>query len=71
MAYTQDQYQALVGAIAQGALRVKYADKEIQYHSLADMERLKKSMELDLGIAKSSAKSTLGRKLYPQPNRGL
>ena len=50
MAYTTDQYETLVQAIAQGATRVKYADKEVQYNSLTDMLRLKRLMEIDLGL---------------------
>jgi len=32
---------------------VKYADKEVTYRSLNDMIRLKRDMELDLGIGVS------------------
>lgn len=49
--YTQDQYNKLMDAIGQGALLVKYADKEVQYRSLDDMLRIKSLMENDLGIA--------------------
>lgn len=50
MAYTTDQYNQLIAAIAQGALIVKYADKEVTYRSLTDMMRLKYDMEKNLGI---------------------
>ena len=50
MAFTIDQYNALTEAIAQGATRVKYADKEVQYASLSDMLRIKRLMENDLGL---------------------
>jgi hypothetical protein len=59
MAYTTDQYQQLVAAIAQGAMIVKYADKEVQYRSLNEMYRLKRDMELDLnigGVSRSTRK---------------
>ena len=52
--YTLEQYEALVGAIALGALTVKYSDKEVTYRSLSDMLAIKKQMEADLGIAVKS-----------------
>ncbi len=52
--YTQDQYNKLMDAIGQGALLVKYADKEVQYRSLDDMLRIKAIMEADLGIGANS-----------------
>lgn len=54
MAYTVEQHQALTEAIAQGALRVKYADKEVEYRSLADMLAIKKLMENELFPSKKS-----------------
>jgi hypothetical protein len=54
MAYTSDQYSQLVGAIAQGALVVKYADKEVTYQSFDKMIRLKRLMEKDLGIGQAN-----------------
>ena len=40
MAYTSEQITALESAIAEGALRVKYADKEVEYRPLDDMIRI-------------------------------
>lgn len=48
MAYTIDQYGALVASIAQGAMTVKYADKEVTYRSLNDMIAIKRMMENEL-----------------------
>jgi len=48
MAYTVAQYEALTEAIAQGALRVEYGDKRVEYRSLSDMLALKKAMENEL-----------------------
>jgi hypothetical protein len=55
--YTQEQYDALIDAIAQGVLRVEYADKRIEYRSLDDMERLLKKMGDSLGLNGNTAKS--------------
>lgn len=65
MAYTQDQYDKLIEAISQGAKAVKYGDKEVIYHSLSEMLKLKKDMETDLGLG-------TGKKVvYPTFNKGL
>lgn len=65
MGYTIDQYNSLLAAIAQGALIVKYADKEVQYRSLDEMNRIKKQMEASLGIKN---KPTVR---YAQHSKGL
>jgi hypothetical protein len=65
MAFTTDQYNTLTEAIAQGATRVKYADKEIEYSSLTDMLRLKRVMEIDLGITAGNTRK------YAQFTKGL
>lgn len=49
-----EQYIALVQAIADGAFRVKYQDKEVTYRSQSDMLALKRAMEADLGIGDNS-----------------
>jgi hypothetical protein len=67
MAFTIDQYTQLVAAIAQGALNVKYADKEVTYQSLDKMLRIKILMEKDLGISPGSG----GRRVYAQFKTGL
>lgn len=55
MAYTTLEYETLVKAIAQGALSVEYGDKKVTYRSLEEMLRLKKSMEVELGIASGTS----------------
>ena len=67
MAFTIAQYNALCEAISQGALSVKYADKEVQYRSLDDMYRVKRDMERELGLGSSGQP---GRK-YASFSRGL
>ena len=65
MAYTVDQYNILIDAISQGALRVKYADKEVEYRSLDEMNRIKKAMEKDLSITQKPSVR------YAQHSKGL
>ena len=57
--FTVEQYQALVSAVAQGALTVKYGDKEVTYRSLDEMIRVKALMEAELG-AKTRPDRRLG-----------
>lgn len=54
MAFTQQQYDALNTAIAQGAKKVKYADKEVEYNSLDEMLKLRRLMESELGIGNAN-----------------
>ncbi len=37
MAFSQNDLDVIDAAIASGALRVKYKDREVQYQSLADL----------------------------------
>lgn len=50
MAWTTDDLDAIKKAIAQGALTVKYADKEVTYRSLNEMLKIKGLIESELGI---------------------
>jgi hypothetical protein len=59
MAFTENDLIVLEKAIAQGATRVKYADKEVEYRSLADMMIIRDSIRNELGL-----NGTL-----PNPNR--
>lgn len=52
MAFTLEQHDALEGAIAQGALKVKYGDKEVTYRSLDEMVRILNLMKTQLGLNK-------------------
>lgn len=47
--WTQAQLDAVKEAIASGALKVKYQDKEVTYRSTDELIRLKNEMEKDLG----------------------
>jgi hypothetical protein len=48
MAFTQAQITALEKAIATGATRVRYGDRDVQYRDLEEMERLLAKMKLSL-----------------------
>lgn len=48
-AFTQENLLALEEAIADGALKVKYTDKEIEYRSLAELLKIRDLMKNALG----------------------
>lgn len=50
MGWSANDLSVLESAIAQGATMVKYADKEVQYRSLADMFQLREQMKKELSI---------------------
>lgn len=50
MAWTQDDLTILEKAIAQGATRVKYADKEVEYRSLSEMYNIREQIKDELGL---------------------
>jgi hypothetical protein len=52
--YTQDMYDKLVESISLGAREVWYGDKRVAYRSLDEMLRLKRDMEIDLGLRSES-----------------
>ena len=64
--FTRENLAALEQAIATGAKRVKYADKEITYNSLQDMLALRGLMRKDLGITSTDS----GRR-YASTSKGL
>jgi hypothetical protein len=66
MAWTTDQLDALEKAIAQGALRVRYSDKEVQYRSLSEMMQLRDTIKQELGLTKVSS-----RRLFAKHSKGL
>ncbi len=45
-------YDALVRAIYEGALKVEYGDKKVEYRSLNEMVRIKQMIEAELGGGK-------------------
>jgi hypothetical protein len=51
MAFTQQQYEDLVAAIAEGVTTVASNGRKIEYRSLAEMMKLKAVMEEELGVS--------------------
>jgi hypothetical protein len=46
--FTEAEYTALKKAIASGALVVRYEDKQVEYRSIEQMERVLSKMEREL-----------------------
>lgn len=55
MAWTLAQLTAIEDAIGAGALRVKYADREITYADTASMLKVRDMMRRELGLADANA----------------
>jgi len=70
MAYTLEQVAALEAAIAEGALTVKYADKQVTYRSLDEMLRILGIMRGDLGLDGDTGAGR-GGIVYPNFSKGL
>lgn len=55
LTFTQENLNALEQAIAEGAKRVKYSDKEIEYRSLEEMLKIRDLMKKELGLKNCSS----------------
>lgn len=51
--WTEEDLEKLEKAMAEGALRVKYKDKEVEYRSYNDMNKLRDQMRSALGLKTS------------------
>jgi len=58
--FTLEKLNALECAIAEGALRVKYSDKEVEYRSLNEMLKIRDIMKKALGVCSSKKKGLFG-----------
>ena len=64
MAWTTQDLQALEQAIATGARKVKYSDKEVEYRDLDEMYLILSDMKSQLGVG-------VKRRRYAQPSKGI
>lgn len=64
--YTIEMYNALCESIAQGVLRVEYADKKVDYRSLDEMLRIKSMMEQHLGLI-----NPVNKRLFAKHDKGV
>jgi hypothetical protein len=66
MAFTQSDLDKLEQAIASGAMRVKYTDKEVEYQSTEDMFKAREMIKKELGLTKNRRSRT-----YFSTSKGL
>lgn len=66
MGFNQQQIDALEKAISQGALKVKYQDREVQYRSLDEMMSILNMMQKSVGNASGKL-----RLITPEFSKGL
>jgi hypothetical protein len=65
MAYTTQQLDALEAAIAEGALKVEYGDKKVEYRSLNEMIRIRDIIKNALGL------NATPRRTFAEFNKGI
>ena len=71
--FTEENLKMLEAAIAEGALRVKYSDKEIEYRSLKDKLKIRDIMKRELGKCSTSGKKGLfgGKRVVAEYDKDL
>ena len=68
MAFTGTEIDALKAAIAQGALRVRFGEREVTYRSLAEMKEILGMMESEVAGSDGRART---RQIRFQTSKGL
>jgi hypothetical protein len=56
MAWTQSDVDALKAALALGATRVRFADRDVTYRSLAEMKAILRDMEEEVAVANGTTR---------------
>jgi hypothetical protein len=69
MAYTETDVQRLEQAIASGTMRVKYADREVTYHSLKEMRSALREIRNEVSAAAGAPRRKRVVRLF-QSGRG-
>jgi hypothetical protein len=61
--WTQSDITTLETAIKSGVLRVRFADREVQYHSISEMLKLLETMQgaIDTAAGASEIRTSYGR----------
>lgn len=69
MPWTTNDLVVLESAIATGAQKVKYADKEVEYRSLTEMNQVRQQIRDELGL--NGTDPNKGRRRFAVFNKGL
>jgi len=59
VAWTQSDLDAIERALAQGTKRVEYQDKEVEYHSLTELMKLRATIRAELGVNSGKSQNVL------------
>lgn len=70
MAWTQTDIDKLKAAIAQGATKVKFADREVTYRSLDEMRETLRMIQADVDLAAGKVRPRRRRILF-STSKGL
>lgn len=65
--WTETDIAALEAAIKRGVLRVRFADREVQYNSISEMLKLLQSMKDAVDVSESTS---AGRTTYARFRKG-
>ena len=68
--WTQEQLDELRAAIASGAAEIQFKDKRIRYHGAAQLRKLLREVEADLGVEPSTG-TTKKTARVPRFSNGL
>jgi len=66
VAFTQSDLDKIERAIAEGALTVKYSDKEVTYRSIDDLLKARDVIRRSLGLSNAE-----GNRIKTKYNKGL
>ncbi len=61
MAWTTDDLAAIEGAIATGAKKVRFQTHEVEYHSIADMLRVRDVIKNELNPTEAPSHAVVAR----------
>lgn len=68
MAWTQTDVDKLKAAIAQGATKVKFADREVTYRSLDEMRETLRMIQAEVDTASGKVRPRVRRILFSTSN---
>lgn len=68
MPYTSEQIAAMKNALASGVLRVRFADREMEYRSFKEMQAIIDTAEAELA---EQSGTTPNRQIHVSTSKGL
>jgi len=68
MPYTAEQIAAMKNALASGVLRVRFADREVEYRSFKEMQAIIDAAETELAAESGAPQS---RQIHVSTSKGI